>query len=294
VNRRAPKDEVAETARVRSDVRVGGNVQTTARQAQPGDNRWRLRRARFSLAYPRLRWWVEILIIGFGYLMYEFIQGSAPSDHDDAFTNSHDINRLEHWLHVDAEHAVNHFVNARPFLASLTGYYYDTMHYFVTPVVLLYLWFWRRDAYARWRSALVSASLAALFVYWLYPVAPPRLALHDITDTLVTRHIFTTTAAGGSGNLVNQFAAMPSLHVGWALWCAAAVVYTSHSPWRHLAWLYPIATTLVVMGTGNHYLLDGVGGVAFIMLGVVATQMRPVRSAGDAEQTITTDPAGLG
>jgi hypothetical protein len=262
VNRTPPESEIEATGQVQAD--------------QPGAASRAFTRTRFSVAWPRLRWWVEVLIIGFGYLLYEFIQGSAPDHEKAAFAHSHDIDHLESWLRIDIERSVNHFVNARPVLASVTGYYYDSMHYLITPMVLLWLWHWRKDAYARWRSALVSASLAALLVYWLYPVAPPRLALSNIIDTLVTRHVMNTTAQGGSGNLVNQFAAMPSLHVGWALWSAIAVVATTKVWWRHLAWLYPVATTFVVMGTGNHYLLDGVGGAVFIVLGVALTRMQPV------------------
>jgi PAP2 superfamily len=100
----------------------------------------------------------------------------------------------------------------------------------------------------------------------------------------------------GVTSLINQYAAMPSLHVGWAIWCAAAVVATTHSRWRHLAWLYPAATTFVVMATANHYLLDALAG-AVLMAACLAVTYRvrgkprsTVEVAGSGQRDVTTLP----
>ena len=76
----------------------------------------------------------------------------------------------------------------------------------------------------------------------------------------------------GPSSLVNLYAAMPSLHVAWAAWCAAAVVIATRTRWRHLAWLYPAATTLVVLASANHFVLDAVAGLAITTLGLLATR----------------------
>ncbi len=70
--------------------------------------------------------------------------------------------------------------------------------------------------------------------------------------------------------LINELAAMPSMHVGWALWCAASIVLVCKTPWRHVAWLYPIGTTLVVVATANHYWLDAAaaGGLVAIAMAI--------------------------
>jgi hypothetical protein len=99
----------------------------------------------------------------------------------------------------------------------------------------------------------------------------------------------------GPGRLVNLYAAMPSLHVAWATWCAVAVITATCSRWRHLAWLYPSATVLVVLASANHFLLDAAGGLAVLGLGLLGTagkQRRPCdrhRGAGARQ-----DPAGRG
>jgi hypothetical protein len=91
-----------------------------------------------------------------------------------------------------------------------------------------------------------------------------------MTDILVTRDILGAADKHGATGLVNLYAAMPSLHVAWAAWCATAIVITTGTWWRHLAWLYPGATILVVLASANHFLLDTAGGIAVAGLGVLA------------------------
>jgi hypothetical protein len=223
------------------------------------------------LVWRARSWWAELVTILLGYALYEVVQGTAPARSRAPFTHAAELIRFERVLHVDVEPSVNHFANAHSWLAYTTGYYYDGLHYLVTPAVFAFLYLRRHEHYARWRSCLITSSVASLVVFWLWPLAPPRMAMPGIIDTIATRHILGTVEGKGSGTLVNNFAAMPSLHVGWALWCAAALVATISTRWRHLAWLYPAATTFVVLGTGNHYVLDAVGGLVVLGIGIAAT-----------------------
>jgi hypothetical protein len=235
---------------------------------------------RRSFAWGRKSWWVELIVIGFGYFIYEIIQGIAPAHRGFAFANGRAVHRIQVDLHIDLDIPVNHLVNDHLWLALGTGYYYDTLHYLVTPAVLLFVYLRRPAVYGRYRSALILASMAGLVVFWALPVAPPRFVVPGIVDTLVVHHIFGTVATDGNQKLINDVAAMPSLHVGWALWCAFTIVGVFRSRWRHLAWLYPCATTFVVLGTGNHYLLDGVGGLVVVLVGFGLTRSpRPVPSS---------------
>jgi PAP2 superfamily len=110
--------------------------------------------------------------------------------------------------------------------------------------VLAWLYWRRPAAFGRLRSALVLATTAANVVFWAWPAAPPRLAVPGMTDILVTHDILGAADPHGASSLVNLYAAMPSLHVAW---CATAILITTLSRWRHLAWAYPAATTLVVL-----------------------------------------------
>lgn len=232
---------------------------------------WRARLRRQGVAWGPKAWWIELLTIFVGYGIYEIIQGAAPAHRAPAFSHADQLIRFEAWLRINVEGVVNQFVNQHTWLAYTTGYYYDSLHYLISPAVLAFLWFRRHNAYGRWRSALITASMASLVVFWLWSLAPPRMAQTGIVDTLIERHIYGTVESDSNQTLVNNFAAMPSLHVGWALWCAAAIVSTTTWRLRQLAWLYPVLTTFVVLGTGNHYLLDAAGGLLVLGIGIALT-----------------------
>ena len=93
-----------------------------------------------------------------------------------------------------------------------------------------------------------------------------------MTDVLVRDRILGAGRPHGPDSLVNLYAAMPSLHVAWAAWCAAALVAATRGRWRHLAWLYPAATTVVVLATANHFLADAAAGLAVTALGLLAAR----------------------
>jgi hypothetical protein len=232
-----------------------------ARQSAPGSR----------LSWRRLPWWLELATIAAGYVAYEVLRALSPTRVAAATSNAFSVLRVERWAHIDIELHLNRMLTAHPDLGSVAILYYGILHFVITPVVLVYLW-WRHPVdYPRLRSALVLMSVAALLVFWTWPVATPRFALPGATDTLITRNLLGAGNAHGVSGLVDAYAAMPSLHVGWALWCAGAVVVTTRSVWHHLAWLYPIATTLVVLGTANHYLLDAVAGAVLALGMLVAT-----------------------
>jgi hypothetical protein len=112
----------------------------------------------------------------------------------------------------------------------------------------------------------VTASFSALFVFWLFPVAPPRLAAPGMTDIVVKHNVFNAAHAATSGGFVDIYAALPSLHVGWAVWVALCLYRANpRLRWRLSFWLYPLATTFVVLGTANHYTLDAFAGAAVIL-----------------------------
>ena len=162
---------------------------------------------------------------------------------------------------LTGEPYLNHFATIHPVLAEAAGYYYGLAHFLVTSLVLAWLYLRRPTEFAGLRSGLVLATAAANVVFWVWPAAPPRFSVPRMTDILVTRDILGAAHPHGATSLVNLYAAMPSLHVAWAAWCALAVIAASRSRWRHLAWLYPAATTLVVLASANHFVLDAAGGL---------------------------------
>lgn len=223
---------------------------------------------------PRLL--IELLVIVVGYMGYSATRVAARGETNIADDNAHHLINLERTLHLDPEHWLNSILNAHAFSAQVAGYYYASMHFAITPLVLIWL-YWRYPYHYRWaRTSLAITTLSSLLVFWWFPVAPPRFAEAHITDTLAVYKILELAAPrGGTSTVANLNAAMPSLHVGWAAWCAFAVWIVFHQRHKYLAaaaWLYPLTTYIVVLGTGNHYLIDGIGGLVALSGGIgVAT-----------------------
>jgi hypothetical protein len=233
---------------------------------------------RAGLAWPRLPAAAELATIGAGYAGYALVRLAIHADRHAAFAHAAWLWQAERRMHLRIEPWLNHLAAACPPLAEAAGYYYGLLHFIITPLVLAWLYWRRPAAFGRLRSALVLATTAANVVFWAWPVAPPRLAVRGMTDVLVTHDILGAAHPHGATSLVNLYAAMPSLHVAWAAWCATAIVITTRSRWRHLAWLYPAATTLVVLASANHFLLDAAGGLAVTGVGMLAAS-RPGRFA---------------
>ncbi|MCO5986938.1 phosphatase PAP2 family protein [Actinoallomurus spadix] len=223
-------------------------------------------------AESRARWWPEVLLLLVVYLMYDGVRMLVAAGHGQAFADAHHLVGLERTLHLAHEREVNHAVSAVPVLGVTMSYAYAALHYAVTPIVLVWLWKRRPAQYARARTTLVAATLLGLVGFTLFPTAPPRM-LPGFVDTLAKYHEWgwwsgDASAPKGLGGLTNEFAAMPSLHVGWAAWCGWQVARnTTRRLLRFLAVAYPVFIFAVVIGTGNHYVLDAVAGLTVIAVG---------------------------
>lgn len=220
---------------------------------------------------PRRRGAREIALIGALYLFYCVTRTFAEDDLGPAQDRALDLHHLERVLQLNWEHAINDWFVAHAWAAVPACYWYAAAHYVVTLVVLV--WLYRRGPahYTPARWALVVASLIALACYLLLPTAPPRmtggyvdvLSLHSGAGWWGAE----ASAPKGMGGLTNQLAAFPSLHAGWALWVALVVRRNSSNLWlRGLAWVYAVTTALVVVGTGNHWILDVLVGWALVIL----------------------------
>jgi PAP2 superfamily protein len=220
----------------------------------------------------RPRWWTELALVASAYLLYVLSRIVVPAHTTDAIARGGRLLHLERAWHLAPELAINTAVSSHRLVAVLMDYHYATLHYIVTPAVLVWLLITRPDRYRHARRVLVVATIIGVVGFWLAPVAPPRLlGIDGITDTMArfagygwwSQH---ASAPRGLGGLTNEYAAMPSLHVGWALWCGYQLVrYGTHSWQRVAGVVYPVSTVIVVMATGNHFFLDAVAG-AFVII----------------------------
>jgi hypothetical protein len=219
------------------------------------------------------RWWQEIGVIAIVYYLYSLVRNAVPSHETGAFNRARSILSLETRLHLNIEHALNIFVAHHAWLAYICNYYYATLHFVVTIGVLVWLYLKHPLRYRAMRSVLIVTNLLALIGFWLISVAPPRM-LAGYIDTVVKFHTWGSLASPGLAKESNQFAAMPSLHIGWSLWCALAIVTLAKRPWvRVLGALYPIATVFVIVGTANHFLLDAFGGAATLGVAILVQRL---------------------
>ena len=232
-------------------------------------------RPRRSVVTRRWPWWVEALLAVAGYEVYGAIQGATDGERVAAVHHGWSIIHLEQHLHLWVEPSINAWLSPHRLLSITADYYYELSHALVTAGILVWLWRRHRDVYARWRNILLGLSLAALTVFWLYPVAPPRLTSPVMTDVLVKYDAL--GAAHAPSGLIDLYAALPSLHVAWAVWCGLAVVAAGRTRRRWLALAYPALTTLVVLTTANHYVLDALAGAGLTLAAVAASLLLRAR-----------------
>ncbi|WP_254075992.1 phosphatase PAP2 family protein [Streptomyces sp. P3] len=216
---------------------------------------------------PRL--WFEILLIAVSYWVYSLVRNAVPEQRSEALRNTDWIWRAEHGLGIAVEESVNHAVNSVTWLIVSMNYYYATLHFVVTLVVLVWLYHSHPGRYAATRLVLFATTAVALAGYYLYPLAPPRLMPRGgFVDTVMVHRTWGSMASGDLKHMSNQYAAMPSMHIGWSLWCGLTVFALARLPWvRVLGLLYPMATLVVIVATANHFWLDAVGGLLCLAFG---------------------------
>ena len=225
---------------------------------------------------PGTTWWVELGAAAAVALAYLCGPRSAPSPElvAAAEANGRAVWELEQRLGLDIEPLVQDaalLVGAPGFL----NWLYGTLHFLVTAVTLVLLFRRHPGRYQCWRTGFVLSSLLAFGIYRLWPVAPPRL-LPDghggtvLADTLALHPTPWDFQSGPLSEVANHYAAMPSMHAGWALFCALALGLGRTRRVRLALLGYPTLTTVVIMATGNHFLLDAVAGFAVVGVGMGA------------------------
>ncbi len=222
----------------------------------------------------------ELLLIRITYYAYAQIRLAAAGDSNAAgrATAEHhagQILSLERVLHIDIEHWANHAIVKVDWLRNFFDFYYESFHFGV-PLTILGILYWRRPVDYRWaRTAIGFATVLALVGFWLYPLAPPRLMPGlGVIDTVHGPQDFSQPDYGTLTELTNQYAAMPSLHFGWSLWCGLVIVVLAPRWWmKALGLLHPLFTITAIVVTGNHWVLDAAGGALVVGAGFAMTYL---------------------
>lgn len=250
-----------------------GSDGTRSRTGSTHSLRARLGELRRFPRRPRL--WFELLLIGVSYWVYSLIRNAVPEQERSAQHNARQVWGLEHHLGIAVEKSVNHAVNSVTWLITGMNYYYATLHFIITIGVLVWVFRKHPGRYAAVRTALFVTTGIALVGYYFYPLAPPRLMTGaGFVDTVAVHHTWGSMASGDMAHVSNQYAAMPSMHIGWSLWCGLTIAFLTRRRWlRLVGLLYPVATLTVIVSTANHFFMDAVGGIACLTVGFTASRV---------------------
>jgi hypothetical protein len=218
---------------------------------------------------------IELAILSILYVAYSASRLLASDDFAPARGRALDILNIEKAWRIDVESwLVDKFVQY-DWLGLFGSFWYATTHYIVTAAILI--WIYRRSAseYVTARRALVLATLIGLAFYLLIPTAPPRL-IDGYADVLNLHSAVgwwgaDASAPKGLGGMTNELAAFPSLHAGWAVWCALVLIRAGvPRVVRVLGVLYALMMAVVIIGTGNHWVLDAVVGWIVVLVAFFA------------------------
>ncbi|MEO6571962.1 MAG: phosphatase PAP2 family protein [Ilumatobacteraceae bacterium] len=185
-----------------------------------------------------------------------------------AIGRARDIVRIQTWLHVPTELSLQRFVLRHDELARSINSYYAIVHVPALLAFLVWLYVRHRDRFPHWRNGLAGLTAGCLFIRFVR-VAPPRFVTDLGYIDLADRYGLSVYGPVGTG-VSDQFAAMPSIHVGWAAVVACGVVVCSSSRSRWVVALHLPVTMLVVSATGHHWWLDGVVAIALLAVALRA------------------------
>ena len=249
----------------------------------------------------RVYWWKEALIVAAFYLVYSWTRNQFGSNAiaadgvpEQAFNNAEKVIRLERFVGLYHEETLQDlFLPWRAFI-QFWNTWYGTAHFFVTIVVFALLFWKRPGVFPQWRNSLAFMTALAIVGFALFPLMPPRLLdapcdeyggaciasdlRGDPDDGASFGYVDTLAEYGGPWSfdnetmtdISNQYAAMPSMHIGWSMWCAVATWPLLRRRWqRVVVMLYPLVTLFCIIVTANHYWIDGVGGLLAFGLGTL-------------------------
>lgn len=243
---------------------------------------------RLVRTYPGLR---EIAIFLGALVAYQVSRVLVAGDASTAVANASRVVEWEKSYGLFFELSIQQWALDNIQLLEALNYFYLSAHWIVTTGFFVWLWFQRRGVYPYVRNAFLLANGIALAIFMLYPVAPPRLlngagfvdTLHHVSDV--------DLQAGMLSGLFNPYAAVPSMHFGYAAMIGLVAIWLVRSwPLRVIAIAYPVVVFLTIVGTANHYVVDAMAGLAVIAIGFVAIALwmrikgRPIRAVSAEPQ----------
>jgi membrane-associated phospholipid phosphatase len=241
----------------------------------------------------------QILLFCGAYWLYRLVRGQVFDQSAEAFNHARDIVSLERHLHVFAEPAIQQWAVGTGFVNDVGSWMYLNTHFIVTTCTLAFIYLFRNEHFYFIRNMFMVAMVLALIGYVVYPTAPPRMLpefgfIDSVSD-------FTGVSSDSDVNaLFNPYAAVPSMHVGFALMLGVPMFRIAKHRWAKALWaFYPPVVAGVVIVTANHWIFDAVTGALVAGISALAAQtvfarVRPAAWAWDPDQEALPAPARAG
>jgi len=223
--------------------------------------------------FARRPWTFEVALFLGGLLVYQASRALVIGDAPAAFANAAAIVDWERNIGLLVETSIQDFVLTHLSLTKALNLFYLYGHYTVTPLFFIWLYRRRRRWYTFVRNSFFTANAIALVIFMVYPVAPPRYLSGDgFVDTL--RAVSDIDLHTGSlSGWFNPFAAVPSMHFGYALMIGvAAFVLLRSWPLKLVCLVYPALVFFTITGTANHYVIDAMAGGVVIATGFLVVR----------------------
>lgn len=260
----------------------------------------------------RIRWLPalgELILLTVLFTLYKLGRMLADGSVKTAWDNAYEVLHIEDTLHLPSELGIQDWLLHAHWLIEAANMYYAWVHFPATVLFLVWLYFRRHEFYRVIRNWMVLVTAGATVGHIVFPLAPPRM--------LQPVGFVDTAAVYGPGvysapdvhSFANQYAAMPSLHVGWAVLVGVSLVWLTRSRWRWLWLTHPVITLVVVVGTANHYWMDAIVAVALLVAALpivllaerrrrarqrLAADGQPPRVPGQRNESLTDQPPPTG
>lgn len=191
------------------------------------------------------------------YLAYAAVRQVTADEFTTAFRNAGHLIDFQRAIGLPSETVFQQPLLYHPEIITAANKFYMWVHFPATAAFLAWAWLRHRHHFGVIRESLIALTVAGLLLHLVFPLAPPRM-LRSM-GYVDTGAIFGPSPYDlAASSAANQIAAMPSLHVGWALLMAISIIALSRSRLRYLMLAHPILTTLVVVVTANHYWTDAI------------------------------------
>ena len=234
--------------------------------------------------------WQIVLFCG-AYWLYRLVRGQVWDQSAAAFEHARDIVSLERSLHVFIEPSVQSWALNSGWIDQVGSWMYLNTHFIVTTCTLAFIYLFRNEHFYFVRNMFMVAMGLALVGYLVYPTAPPRMLPElGFSDSVAD---FTGVSSDASVNaLYNPYAAVPSMHVGFALMLSVPMIRMARRRWAKVLWvLYAPIVACVVVVTANHWVFDAATGALAALIAAVTAQtllarVRPATWAWEGETAL--------